>query len=122
MADEHVEQIGSRWQYKSRTSQLGLLGSASSRNTRRSKRLPEMEVREEKELGLVEGIRKPRKRTTSRGLIKRRSYGCRSLQWVGRGNTQYGWAGNLKRVWVGLLQLLGSSQDCNKLKGWVNTD
>ncbi|PON61916.1 hypothetical protein TorRG33x02_280830, partial [Trema orientale] len=39
MADEHVEQVGSRWWYKSRTSQLGLLGSVSPRNARRSRRL-----------------------------------------------------------------------------------
>ncbi|PON98859.1 hypothetical protein TorRG33x02_054740 [Trema orientale] len=62
MADEHVEQVGSRWRYKSRTSQLGLLGSVSPWNARRSRRLPEMEVREEKKLGLVEGIRKSEKR------------------------------------------------------------
>ncbi|PON84138.1 hypothetical protein TorRG33x02_200360 [Trema orientale] len=62
MADEHVEQVGSRWRYKSRTSQLGLLDSASPRNARRSRRLLEMEVRKEKELGLVEGIGKPGKR------------------------------------------------------------
>ncbi|PON87408.1 hypothetical protein TorRG33x02_167610 [Trema orientale] len=62
MADEHVEQVGSRWRYKSRTSQLGLLGFASPRNARRSRRLPKMEVKEEKELGLVEGIGKSGKR------------------------------------------------------------
>ncbi|PON40752.1 hypothetical protein TorRG33x02_339780 [Trema orientale] len=62
MADEHVEQVGSRWRYKSRTFQLDLLGSASPRNARRLRRLPEMEVREVKELGLVEGIGKSGKR------------------------------------------------------------
>ncbi|POO03737.1 hypothetical protein TorRG33x02_000410 [Trema orientale] len=42
-----------------------------SRNARRSRRQPEMEVREEKDLGLVEDIGKPRKSTTSCGLRRR---------------------------------------------------
>ncbi|PON96708.1 hypothetical protein TorRG33x02_074120 [Trema orientale] len=62
MVDELVEPIGSRWRCKSRTSQLDLLGSISPRNARRSRRQPEIEVREEKDLGLVEDIGKPRKR------------------------------------------------------------
>ncbi|PON68485.1 hypothetical protein TorRG33x02_262170 [Trema orientale] len=62
MANEHVEQVGSRWRYKSRTSQLDLLGSALPRSARRSRRLPEIEVREERDLGLVEDIGKAEKR------------------------------------------------------------
>ncbi|PON99015.1 hypothetical protein TorRG33x02_052520 [Trema orientale] len=62
MADEPMKQVGSRWRCKSRISQLGLLGSASPRNAKRSRRRPKMEAREEKDLGLVEDIGKPRKR------------------------------------------------------------
>ncbi|PON32041.1 hypothetical protein PanWU01x14_364770 [Parasponia andersonii] len=65
MADEPVEPVGSRRRCKSRTSQLGLLGCASPRNVRRSRRRSEMEVREEKDLGLVEETGKPRKRRHS---------------------------------------------------------
>ncbi|PON74830.1 hypothetical protein TorRG33x02_246040 [Trema orientale] len=64
MADEPVEPVGSRRRCKSRTSQLGLLGCASPRNARRSRRRSEMEVREE-DLGLVEEIGKPRKKRHS---------------------------------------------------------
>ncbi|PON72255.1 hypothetical protein PanWU01x14_066460 [Parasponia andersonii] len=62
MVDELVEPFGSRWRCKSGTSQLDLLGFTSPRNARSSRRQPEMEVREEKDLGLVEDIGKPRKR------------------------------------------------------------
>lgn len=65
MAEEAVEQVGSRRRCKSRTSQLGLLGCASPRNVRRSRRRSELEVREEKELALVEEMGKPRKRRHS---------------------------------------------------------
>ncbi|PON49074.1 hypothetical protein TorRG33x02_318750 [Trema orientale] len=62
MANKHVEQVRFRWRYKSRTSQLDLLGSALPRSARRSRRLPEIEVREETYLGLVKDIGKPGKR------------------------------------------------------------
>ncbi|PON59953.1 hypothetical protein PanWU01x14_156720 [Parasponia andersonii] len=63
-ADEklyYIKRRTSMWRYKSRTSQLGLLGFASPRNTRRSNRLLDMEVKEEKDLGLVEDVGKSRK-------------------------------------------------------------
>lgn len=44
---------------------MGLLSCASPRNTRRSRRRSEMEIREEKDLGLVEEVGKPRKRRQS---------------------------------------------------------
>ncbi|PON73382.1 hypothetical protein PanWU01x14_058860, partial [Parasponia andersonii] len=62
MAHKHVEHVGSRWRCKNKTSQLGLLGSASPRNTRRSRRLLEIEVREDKDLALIEGMGKLGKR------------------------------------------------------------
>ncbi|POO03086.1 hypothetical protein TorRG33x02_011470, partial [Trema orientale] len=61
IAEEPVEPIGSRWQCKSRISQLGLLDSSSPRNTRKSRRRSEIEVKEEKDLGFIEDIEKPRK-------------------------------------------------------------
>ena len=65
MAEETPESVGTRRRCKSRTSQLGLLGCASPRNARRSRRRSELEVREDKDLGLVEEIGKPKKRRHS---------------------------------------------------------
>lgn len=44
---------------------MGLLGCASPRNARRSRRRSEIETREEKELGLMDEIGKPRKKRHS---------------------------------------------------------
>jgi hypothetical protein len=66
MGEEPVDPAGSRRrQCKSRTTQMGLLGCASPRNARRSRRRSELEIREEKELGLMEEIGKLRKRRHS---------------------------------------------------------
>ncbi|KAG7988176.1 hypothetical protein I3843_03G174200 [Carya illinoinensis] len=65
MAEEQVEAAGSRRRCKSRTAQMGLLGCASPRNARRSRRRSEIETREEKELGLMDEIGKPRKKRHS---------------------------------------------------------
>ncbi|XP_062105945.1 reticulon-like protein B17 [Humulus lupulus] len=65
MAEEPAEQVGVRRRCKTRTSQLGLLGCASPRNARRSRRRSEIEVREEKDLPLAEEFGKPRKRRHS---------------------------------------------------------
>lgn len=65
MAEEPADPAGSRRRCKSRTAQMGLLGCASPRNARRSRRRSELEIREEKELGLAEEIGKLRKRRHS---------------------------------------------------------
>ncbi|EXB44617.1 Reticulon-like protein [Morus notabilis] len=67
MAEEAVaDPVGSRRRCRSRTAQLGLLGCASPRNTRRSRRRSELEAsREEKDLSLAEEFGKPRKRRHS---------------------------------------------------------
>ncbi|XP_041004911.1 reticulon-like protein B17 [Juglans microcarpa x Juglans regia] len=66
MAEEQVEAAGSRRRCKSRTAQMGLLGCASPRNARRSRRRSEIEIREEKELGLMDEVGgKPRKKRHS---------------------------------------------------------
>ncbi|KAM3697474.1 hypothetical protein ACB094_06G117300 [Castanea mollissima] len=65
MAEEPVEPNGSRRRCKSRAAQMGLLGCASPRNSRRSRRRSEIEIREEKEPSLAEEIGKPRKRRHS---------------------------------------------------------
>ena len=65
MAEEPVESNGSRRRCKSRAAQMGLLGCASPRNSRRSRRRSEIEIREEKEPSLAEEIGKPRKRRHS---------------------------------------------------------
>ncbi|KAE8075974.1 hypothetical protein FH972_014652 [Carpinus fangiana] len=66
MGEEPVDLAGSRRrQCKSRTTPMGLLGCASPRNARRSRRRSELEIREEKELGLMEEIGKLRKRRHS---------------------------------------------------------
>ncbi|BBN69929.1 Reticulon family protein [Prunus dulcis] len=67
MADELVvEAAGPRRRCKSRGAQMGLLGCASPRNTRRSRRRSETEIREDKDSGLVEEIAKPRKRRSKK--------------------------------------------------------
>ncbi|OAY34012.1 reticulon-like protein B17 [Manihot esculenta] len=61
-----MEPTGSRRRCKSRAAQLGALGCASPRHSRRSRRRSEMESREEKDLiGLGEEIGKVRKRRHS---------------------------------------------------------
>ncbi|KAF3444077.1 hypothetical protein FNV43_RR13767 [Rhamnella rubrinervis] len=65
MAEENVEPVGTRRRCKSRASQMGFLGCASPRNTRRSRRRSEIEIREEKDLGPMEEVGKPRKRRQS---------------------------------------------------------
>lgn len=65
MGEEPVEPTGSRRRCKNRTAQMGVLGCASPRNARRSRRRSEIESREEKELGLADEIGKPRKRRHS---------------------------------------------------------
>lgn len=62
MAEEAAEVNGSRRRHKSRSSQLAVLGCHSPRNNRRSRRRMEMEVREERDSGLVEEIGKARKK------------------------------------------------------------
>lgn len=65
-AEESMEPGGTRRRCKTRTSQTGLSGCAASpRNTRRLRRRSELEIREERDLGLVEEIGKPRKRRQS---------------------------------------------------------
>ena len=64
MADEFVEPAaGLRKRCKTRGAQVGML--ASPRNSRRSRRRSEMEIREDRETGLVEEVVKPRKRRNS---------------------------------------------------------
>lgn len=66
MTEESVtEPTGSRKKCKSRVSQMGLLGCASPRNNRRLRRRSEVEMKEEKDPGLVEEIGKARKRRHS---------------------------------------------------------
>ncbi|KAK9284908.1 hypothetical protein L1049_024089 [Liquidambar formosana] len=65
MAEEPVEPAGSRRRCKNRGGQMGLLGCASPRNGRRTRRRVEPEIREEKDLGVVEEIGKARKRRHS---------------------------------------------------------
>uniref|UniRef100_A0A2N9I729 Reticulon domain-containing protein n=1 Tax=Fagus sylvatica TaxID=28930 RepID=A0A2N9I729_FAGSY len=65
MAEELVEPNGSRRRCKSRAAQMGLLGCASPRNSRRTRRRSELEIREEKEPSLMEEMGKPRKRRHS---------------------------------------------------------
>lgn len=67
MADEAVvEPVGSRRRCRSRAAQLGLMGCASPRNVRRSRRRSELDAsKEEKDLGLAEDVGKPRKRRHS---------------------------------------------------------
>ncbi|CAL5345030.1 unnamed protein product [Camellia sinensis] len=54
MAEEPVDPNGLRRQCKNRNGSMGLLGYASPRNGRRSRRWLELEIREERDLGMVE--------------------------------------------------------------------
>ncbi|XVF66785.1 hypothetical protein PTKIN_Ptkin10aG0065900 [Pterospermum kingtungense] len=77
MAEEAVaaEQGGSRRRCKTtRAAQMAILGCASPRNNRRSRRRMEMELREDRDLGLGEEIVKPRKRRHS-GKSKKEKLG-----------------------------------------------
>ncbi|CAL5408848.1 unnamed protein product [Camellia sinensis] len=56
MAEEPVEPDGLRRRCKDRNGSMGLLGYASPRNGRRSRRWLELETREERDLGMVEKI------------------------------------------------------------------
>ncbi|MBA0613878.1 hypothetical protein Godav_014236 [Gossypium davidsonii] len=56
---------GSRRKCKSRASQTGVLGCGTPRNSRRSRRRMEMELREDRDLVLGEEMGKPRKRRHS---------------------------------------------------------
>ncbi|KAK2990104.1 hypothetical protein RJ640_028744, partial [Escallonia rubra] len=62
MVDDPAEVNGSRRRCKARTSAVALQGCASPRNNRRSRRRLEAEIREERDLGPVEDLVKPRKR------------------------------------------------------------
>lgn len=61
LADDGVEPNGVRRRRRSRNSAIG----ASPRNNRRSRRRLEQEMREERDLGLVEEVVKPRKKRNS---------------------------------------------------------
>ncbi|KAK4286133.1 hypothetical protein QN277_002733 [Acacia crassicarpa] len=63
MAEEYVEPVGLHRRCKGRGAQMGML--ASPRNSRRSRRRPELEIREEKDTGLADEIGKPKKRRNS---------------------------------------------------------
>lgn len=67
MSEEVLEPNGSRRRCKTRAGQMGLVGCASPRNHRRSRRRPEMEMRDERDIaiGLVDEIGKVRKRRHS---------------------------------------------------------
>uniref|UniRef100_A0A5B7BKG6 Reticulon-like protein n=1 Tax=Davidia involucrata TaxID=16924 RepID=A0A5B7BKG6_DAVIN len=70
MAEEPVESNGSRRRCKNRNASTGLLGCASPRNGRRSRRRLEQEIREERDFGMAEEMPKARKRRHS-GRSKR---------------------------------------------------
>ncbi|GMG98565.1 hypothetical protein Nepgr_000405 [Nepenthes gracilis] len=65
MADDPADPIGSRRRCKARISAVGLLGCASPRNSRRSRRRFEQEAREERDFGMGDEVVKPRKRRNS---------------------------------------------------------
>lgn len=65
MNDEVVEPAAARRRCKNRGPQLGLLGCASPRNIRRSRRRSEVEIREDRDLCLAEEFVKARKRKQS---------------------------------------------------------
>lgn len=65
MNEEVMEAAGARRRCKNRGPQMGLLGCASPRSVRRSRRRSEMEIREEKDLCLAEEFAKARKRRQS---------------------------------------------------------
>ncbi|XP_050382561.1 reticulon-like protein B17 [Argentina anserina] len=71
MPDEPAaEPAGPRRRCKSRASQMGSLGCASPRITRRSRRRSEVEIREDKDLGLGEEVVKPvRKRRSKKDKL-----------------------------------------------------
>lgn len=58
-----MEPVGLHRRCKVRGAQMGML--ASPRNSRRSRRRPELEIREEKDTGLADEIGKPKKRRNS---------------------------------------------------------
>ncbi|KAK3043390.1 hypothetical protein RJ639_002692, partial [Escallonia herrerae] len=62
MVDDPAEVNGSRRRCKARSSAVALQGCASPRNNRRSRRRLEAEIREERDLGPVDDLVKPRKR------------------------------------------------------------
>ncbi|TQD89007.1 hypothetical protein C1H46_025398 [Malus baccata] len=67
MADDPVVEVpGPRRRCKGRGLQIGLLGYASPRNTRRLRRRSETKTREEKDSSLVEKMAKPRKRRSKK--------------------------------------------------------
>ncbi|XP_028761703.1 reticulon-like protein B17 [Neltuma alba] len=63
MAEEFVEPVGLHRRCKGRGAQMGTL--ASPRNSRRSRRRSELEIREERDTGLADENAKPRKRKNS---------------------------------------------------------
>ncbi|KAJ4729758.1 Reticulon-like protein [Melia azedarach] len=66
MAEEvGLEPTASRRRCKSKGAQTGMLGCASPRNNRRSRRRSEMEIRDERDIGFVDEIGKLRKRRHS---------------------------------------------------------
>lgn len=74
MGEELGEQNGSRRRCKNRNGNVGLAGCASPRNSRRLRRRLEQEIREEKDLVLVEELgHKPRKRRNSGRSKKEKS-------------------------------------------------
>ncbi|KAJ8568038.1 hypothetical protein K7X08_020760 [Anisodus acutangulus] len=67
LADDGVDPNGVRRRRRSRNSPMG----ASPRNNRRSRRRLEQEMREERDLGLVDEVVKPRKKRTNSGKSKK---------------------------------------------------
>lgn len=65
VGEESLEAAGSRRRCKTRTSQMGALGCASPRNARRPRRRMEQDLREDKDLCVVEEMGKARKRRHS---------------------------------------------------------
>lgn len=65
MNDEGMEASAARRRCKNRGLQMGLLGCASPRSVRRSRRRSEVEIREEKDLCLADEFMKARKRRQS---------------------------------------------------------
>ncbi|KAA8526345.1 hypothetical protein F0562_008452 [Nyssa sinensis] len=65
MSEEPQESNGSRRRCKNRNSSMGLLGCASPRNGRRSRRRLEQEIQEERDFGMEEEMPKARKRRHS---------------------------------------------------------
>ncbi|XP_042500844.1 reticulon-like protein B17 isoform X2 [Macadamia integrifolia] len=65
MAEEALEPVSHRKRCKSRASSMALLACPSPRNARRSRRRMELEIREERDVGLGDEVGKPRKRKQS---------------------------------------------------------